>query len=134
MPTREEELFQERVAKLERLRARGIDPYPARYHRSHASAEAISAFEAWEKSQEGEAPVVSVGGRVTALRNMRKASFLDLRDGDGRIQGYVRADRVSEADFETLKDVDLGDFLGASGKLFRTRTGEITVEAASLTM
>jgi lysyl-tRNA synthetase class 2 len=134
MPTREEELFQERIAKLERLRQRGIDPYPARYERSHSSGRAIAAFEAWEAAQQGEAPSVSVAGRVTALRHMGKAAFLDLRDGEGRIQVYVRRDKVSEADFETLKDTDLGDFLGATGSLFRTRTGEITVEASSLGM
>lgn len=136
MPTREEELYQERIAKLERFRERGIDPYPPRYTKTHTSTQAVEAFEAAEKDQpdEGDALTVSVGGRVTALRMMGKAAFLDLRDADGRIQIYIRRDRVSEADFDTLKDTDLGDILGASGTLFRTRTGEITVEAASLTM
>ncbi len=134
MPTREEELFQERVAKLERLRERGIDPYPARYNRTHTSTQAIAAFEVWEALQNGDAPTVNVAGRVTALRNMGKAAFLDLRDGEGRIQVYVRRDRVSEADFDILKDADLGDFLGATGSLFRTRSGEITVEASSIVM
>jgi lysyl-tRNA synthetase class 2 len=134
MPTREEELFQERVAKLGRMRARGIDPYPARYDRTHTSRQAIELFESAEANAAAVAVGVSVAGRVTALRNMGKAAFLDLRDGEGRVQVYVRADKVSESDFETLKDTDLGDILGASGPLFRTRTGEITVEAVSLTM
>ncbi len=133
MPS-EEELFQERVTKLERLRARGIDPYPARYDRTHTSTAAVAAFEAWEAAPEGDAPTVTVAGRVTALRNMGKAAFLDLRDGEGRIQVYVRRDKVDEGDFETLKDTDLGDIAGATGPLFRTRTGEITVEASSFTM
>jgi lysyl-tRNA synthetase class 2 len=134
MPTREEELFQERLTKLERLRARGIDPYPARYERTHTSAEALAAFEAGEPGAQGDMPTVTVAGRVTALRNMGKAAFLDLRDGEGRIQAYVRRDRVSESDFETLGDTDLGDIVGVTGSLFRTRTGEITVEAQAFTM
>ncbi len=133
MPS-EEELFQERVAKLNRLRERGIDPYPARYDRTHTSTAAVGAFEAWEPAPEGDAPTVSVAGRITALRNMGKAAFLDLRDGEGRIQVYLRRDHVSESDFETLKDSDLGDIVGATGPLFRTRSGEITVEASSFTM
>src|SRR5215208_5053793 len=80
MPTREEELFQERLDKLQRLRERGIDPYPPRYRRSHDSSQAHASFEAWEASHAGEAPMVDVAGRVTALRLMGKAAFFDLRD------------------------------------------------------
>ena len=133
MPT-EEELFQERRTKLARLRERGIDPYPPRYERSHTSVAAADAFLAVEGAGGAEPPSVRVAGRVTALRLMGRAAFLDLRDGSGRIQVYVRRDGVSEADFETLRDADLGDILGAQGALFRTKTGEITVEATGLTM
>ncbi len=134
MPTREEELYQERLAKLMRLRERGVDPYPPRYERSHNAAEAAASFETWERSAAGEPPSASVGGRVTALRLMGGAAFLDLRDGSGRLQVHVRRDGVSEADFATLRDSDLGDLLGAQGQLFRTKTGEVTVEAQGLTM
>ena len=151
MATREEELFQERLAKLERLKQRGIDPYPARYDRTYSSTEALAAFLAWEAlappvagpvegqaapsaTSAEDAPSVRVGGRVSALRMMGKAAFLDLRDGSGRIQVFVQRSKVSEGDFETLKDSDLGDILGAEGRLFRTRAGEVTVDAESLTM
>ncbi len=136
MATKEEELYQERVAKLQRLRERGVDPYPPRFGRTHSSSEAVAAFETWEPVAEPEAvgPAVTVAGRVTALRQMGKVSFLDLRDGDGRIQVFIRRDKISEGDFQTLKDTDLGDILGASGPLFRTRAGEISVEAESITM
>src|SRR5688572_27993429 len=122
MPTREEELYQDRVAKLSRLRERGIDPYPARFNRTHESTAAIAVFEAWEPGagEETMGPTVTVAGRVTALRMMGKVSFLDLRDGAGRIQVFVRRDKVSPDDFATLKDTDLGDFLGVTGPLFRT--------------
>jgi lysyl-tRNA synthetase class 2 len=134
MPTREEELYQERVAKLERLRERGIDPYPPRFNRTHASTAAVQAFEAWESKSDGEAPDVTVAGRVTAERLMGKITFLDLRDGEGRIQLFIRQNELSEGDLATLKDVDLGDFLGATGKMFRTRAGEISVEVQAITM
>jgi len=134
MSSREEELYQERLAKLQRLRARGIDPFPARFDRSHTSIAAIAAFEASEAAA-GDSPTVTVAGRVTALRKMGKAAFFDLHDGEGRIQVFARADNLNPADFETLKDeVDLGDILGASGPLIRTRTGEISVQADSITM
>jgi len=134
LPSKEEEILQQRLAKLARLRSRGIDPYPARYDRTHTAADAAAAFEAWEAAPEVDAPAVRVGGRVTALRRMGKAAFLDLRDGTGRIQVGARLDRLGEDGFETLKDIDLGDIVGASGPLFRTKTGEITVDAEALTM
>src|SRR5688572_3494347 len=127
MASREEELYQERIAKLNRLRDRGIDPYPPRFKRTHSTREAVAAFQTWEAgAAEGEmGPSVTVAGRVTALRMMGKVSFLDIRDGAGRIQMFVRRDKISENDFTTLKDTDLGDFLGVTGSLFRTKAGEI---------
>jgi lysyl-tRNA synthetase class 2 len=134
MSSREEELYHERLAKLHRLRERGIDPYPTKFDRTHTSAAAIAAFEAAEASGQG-APTVTVAGRLTALRRMGKAAFLDLQDGAGRIQVFARADNLDPTDFETLKDdIDLGDILGASGPMIRTRAGEISVQAQSLTM
>src|SRR4051812_12211537 len=128
----EDELIQQRREKLARLRERGIDPYPARVARTNTAAEAKAAFEAWEAAGSGgDPPVVSVAGRVVALRDMGKASFLDVRDGSDRIQCYVKKDIVGEEAYASLADVVLGDFLSVSGKLFRTRTQEITVEAQS---
>lgn len=134
MSSKEEEIYQQRVAKLERLRARGLDPYPPRYRRSHTNAEAVSAFETWEADQTGEAPRATIAGRLTALRRMGRAAFMDLRDGSGRIQVSARQDVMGAANYDILRDVDLGDILGSSGRLFRTKTGEVTVEAESLTM
>jgi lysyl-tRNA synthetase class 2 len=126
MPT-EEELFAQRLAKREHLLREG-DPYPAVVHRTHTAAAAVAAFEAAElDGQVGEAALeVAVTGRVTALRNMGKTAFLDLRDGTGRIQLQARLDTLGPA-FDLLSTLDLGDFLEASGRLFRTRTNEVTV-------
>jgi lysyl-tRNA synthetase class 2 len=125
----EEELIAQRREKLTRLRARGIDPYPARVERTHTAADALAALEAWEASgSAGDPPRVSVTGRIKALRNMGKAAFVDLHDGSGRIQVYLKHDILGDA-WALLDDIDLGDFLAVSGPLFRTRTKEITVEA-----
>ncbi len=130
----EDELIQQRHEKLARLRARGIDPYPARTSRTHAAADAKTAFEEWESTDEaarGDAPTVCVAGRITALRDMGKASFLDVRDGTDRIQCYIKKDIIGEEAYAGLAELDLGDFLAVSGPLFRTRTQEVTVEARS---
>jgi lysyl-tRNA synthetase class 2 len=126
----EDELIQLRREKLARLRARGIDPYPPRVHRTHTGADAVAAFDAWEAAAgEGHGPEVSVAGRITALRDMGKAAFLDVRDGSGRLQCYLKKDIIGEDAYAGISDLDLGDFLAVSGPLFRTRTREITVEA-----
>jgi lysyl-tRNA synthetase class 2 len=134
MSSKEEEIYQNRLGKLRRLQSRGIDPYPPRYRRSHSNEAAIAAFTAWEAAPGGEAPAATVAGRVTSLRAMGKATFLDLRDVTGRLQVYVRRESVGETAAEVLAAADLGDVLGAAGRLFRTRTGEVTLDASELTM
>ncbi|MEX2246299.1 MAG: lysine--tRNA ligase [Dehalococcoidia bacterium] len=127
----EDELIQQRREKLARIRARGVDPYPARAVRTHTAAEAVAAFEAWERAgSRGAAPEVSVAGRIRASRDMGKASFADLQDGSGRIQCFLKRDILGDA-YTQLADLDLGDFIGVTGALMRTRTGEVTVEARS---
>ena len=135
MPERGEDLLHNRREKLERLRQRGIDPYPPRYHRTVSAQDAVDFFHQQE-GQLGEGvrtPTVSVAGRVTSSRIMGKAAFLDLKDGSGRIQAHLRLDVLGDS-FQITKDLDLGDFLGISGPLFRTRTGEVTVEVQDLTV
>ena len=129
MPERGEELLRSRREKLENLRQRGIDPFPPRSHRTHTTHEAIALFET-EETRLGEGARtdhVSVTGRVMSLRVMGKAAFIDLRDGSGKIQAHLRRDLLDDQ-YQLVKDLDLGDFLGVTGALFRTRTGEITVE------
>jgi lysyl-tRNA synthetase class 2 len=130
MPQRGEELLQARRAKLARLRERGVDPYPPRFRRTHDTAQAAAAFTAAEAS--GEEPVrASLAGRVTRARNMGKASFLDIEDAAGRLQLFVRRDGVGE-DYALLDELDLGDFVGATGTMIRTRMGEVSLEADGL--
>jgi len=126
MPS-EEELIALRAEKRLRL-FETADPYPARVSRTHSAAAAVAALETAEAGSATETPeIVTVAGRVTAERAMGKAAFLDLRDGSGRIQLHVRRDTIGDDSFEALGLVDLGDFVEASGPVFRTRTGEATV-------
>ena len=132
--TERDTYFQVRAEKLERLREQGIDPFPARYGRTHTVAQALALLARWTaKGWPSRERMVSVTGRVTGVRNMGRVAFLDLRDGTGGMQAQLRRDIVG-ADFELLKSLDLGDFLGVRGRLIHTRTGEPTVEARSVTM
>jgi len=127
----EEEIIAPRRQKLERLRSRGVDPYPARAERTHTAQEAVDLL-----GDSVDSPgVVSVAGRVTAFRRMGKAAFLDLRDGSGRIQAYFKQESVGVQPYEMLlHEIDLGDFLGVTGTLFRTKTGEPSIEARTFTL
>jgi lysyl-tRNA synthetase class 2 len=109
-----------RREKLERLRAKGIDPYPIATRRSHRAADVVDAFDELEGQE------VAVAGRVTALRTHGKASFADVADESGKIQLYLKADLLGDK-YALFGLLDLGDFLGAVGKVFKTRTGEVTV-------
>jgi lysyl-tRNA synthetase class 2 len=130
----EEELTdqeQQRRLKLERLRQAGIDPYPARTNRTHTSVQAIAVL---EELPEGAEPVVAtVVGRLTSIRVMGKSSFAHIEDGAGRIQLYLRRDVLGSELYTMFKqDLDLGDFVEATGQLFYTRTGETSVQVETL--
>ncbi len=115
--------------KLDALRARGIEPYAYRFARSHTAASAIAAL---GSADAGE--TVSVAGRLVAWRGQGKTSFAHLADDSGRIQLYFRKDDLGEELFETLKLFDIGDVIGVTGALFRTKTGEATVRVATAEM
>ncbi len=133
MSQRNEEMFQQRLAKSNRLRASGVDPYPARSARSHTTAEAQAAFTAIETGTQDAAAQFSVCGRIRLSRPMgKKVTFMDLQDGAGQLQVYCKQEVLGEHDFALLAELDLGDFVQASGRLFRTRTGEVTLEARHL--
>jgi len=117
------ELTQIRIGKLQRLRELGHDPYAVeKFEFKHSAQELLDQF---DDLQEQELPFA---GRVVASRDMGKAAFAHLSDGDGRIQIYVKRDNVGEELWEVFKLVDLGDHLAVKGKLFTTRTGEKSIE------
>ena len=135
MPLPSDELVQARLEKLASLRSKGIDPYPRNYERTHTAQEAIEHFESVAFSGEGESEIdhVSIGGRVTALRGMGRVTFCDILDGSGRIQVMFRSNTLGD-EYQTLDYVDIGDWMGVSGLMIRTRTGEVTVQASSFTI
>ncbi|MCK4682859.1 lysine--tRNA ligase [Candidatus Bipolaricaulota bacterium] len=128
-----EPLMQARLEKLRRLREEGIDPYPPRFSRSHSIGEVIAGFSSLA-TEEHSGEQVMIAGRLIALRRMGKAVFLDLRDGSGRIQVYSSLDGLGETGYRALCESDIGDFLGFSGEVFRTKRGELTVEIAEWTL
>ena len=135
MTQSENELFQVRLDKLERIRRRGIEPYPHNYERTHTSAQAEELFAQAEADQPEGARTepISVAGRIVAFRGMGRASFADLLDGDGRIQVMFRRNTLPDT-YDWLGDLDIGDWLGVRGPLFRTRTGQVTVEVQEFTL
>ena len=122
-------LFEQRLDKLNRLRAAGVDPYPARFNRTDLSTDVVASFEQEPGKQ------VRVAGRVVGgIRRMGRSTFLHLQDGSGRIQAYFKQDVVTPEKYALLELVDIGDFLGVVGETMRTRSGEVTVQATEFHM
>ncbi|MDP2994858.1 MAG: lysine--tRNA ligase [Anaerolineales bacterium] len=121
-----------RLKKIEELRKEGVEPYPTRAERTHTSAQAIAAFETAEKAApEGQPPVevkATLTGRIRAARAMGKLTFAHIEDGDGRIQLFLRMNELGQERVDWFnKMLDIGDFIQASGVMFRTHTGEATL-------
>jgi len=133
------ELRRIRREKLAALREAGRDPFLVEsFDVTHKSADVVRVFEAREKEREaaglkdepdGDPVRVSVAGRIMANRHMGKASFIDVVDSEGKIQVYVRRDAIAEGEYDIFLTYDIGDIIGVSGTVFRTRHGEISVKA-----
>ena len=125
-----------RREKLNNLYASGNNPFEiTKYDRTHESLDAIKLFEEKEPTlAEGEVITVRLAGRMVSRRIMGKASFAHLLDNQGKIQLYVARDGVGEEVYPSFKKWDIGDIIGVEGHLFRTRTGEISVHATSITL
>ncbi|MCX6101372.1 MAG: OB-fold nucleic acid binding domain-containing protein, partial [Candidatus Bipolaricaulota bacterium] len=121
-----DDLVRARLEKLEELRRRGLDPFPARVPASERIAVVLEKH-ASLKPEEHSGERVVVAGRLMAVRQMGKASFLDLRDGTGKIQAHAAVDRMGQAGYDDLCHLDVGDFLSVSGEVFRTKRGELTI-------
>jgi lysyl-tRNA synthetase, class II len=121
-------VVRDRIAKLEALRERGVEPYAYSFDRTHSATEALAALA--EGTEEGER--VRIAGRLVALRNMGKSTFAHLADRSGRIQVYFRINDLGSETYSLLDLFDLGDWVGVEGPVFRTRTGEVTVRAERL--
>jgi lysyl-tRNA synthetase class 2 len=131
MPEDHEQIVVRRK-KLQALRERGIDPYPNDFRPDHTTAEVHARLSALGEAELAGAGTLAIAGRVMALRDFGKAGFLQVQDRTGRLQVHARRDRLGDAGFELYRLLDLGDVIGVAGRPFRTRTGELTLEATEL--
>ncbi|MCR8645832.1 lysine--tRNA ligase [Paenibacillus sp. N1-5-1-14] len=127
------ELLQIRRNKLDELRGMGIDPFGAKYERTHHAADVLKAYDEVSKEDlEAQAIEVSLAGRIMQKRAMGKASFAHLQDITGKIQIYVREDAVGDVLYSAFDLLDLGDMVGIKGTVFKTKTGETSVKVKEL--
>ncbi len=123
-----------RRQKLDELREKGIDPFGSRFDRQDLAETLARKYSQEDKETLNEnSPETTVAGRMMAKRGKGKVGFADLHDRTGKIQIYVRKDVVGEENYKIFKRADLGDFLGISGDVFKTDTGELTVRAHHVT-
>lgn len=128
-------LERSRLEKLERLREKGIEPFPHRSHRTHASQQAIQTFEMAERAGDSNEVTLVLAGRIRSLRPMGKITFAHIEDGEGRVQLFLRANELGQDRVDLFNhEFDLGDFVEASGAMFRTRTGEVTLRVTDFRM
>ena len=126
------ELLALRRAKLDDLRSKG-NAFPNNFKRNALAADLHSSYDSFKSSElEKKKVAVSVAGRIMLQRIMGKASFITIQDLTGQIQAYIKSDNVDEETYKEFKKWDLGDVAGIKGKLFKTKTNELTVEAESI--
>ena len=125
--------LRQRRENHEKLRALGVQPYPHRYDASDTVSAIVGEYGGRSGQElEDARPGAAVAGRIVGIRSFGKANFLVLSDGRQRLQAYVRKDSVSARDFDLLKLLDVGDVVGVAGRIFRTRTKELTIRAARI--
>lgn len=117
-----------KLEKLKRLRELGIDPYPYSFNQTNHAEDIIADFQRFEGKE------VSVAGRILRFREMGKLHFIDLLDGSGKIQLLVKSDVASEKTRMLLEFTDIGDIVGAAGKVIKSQRGEISIEVKELTL
>ncbi len=123
------QLMQIRRDKLEKLKQEGKDPFTiTKFNRTHTSKQVVENYD------ELEGKDVTVAGRIMGKRIMGKASFCHIQDGDGRIQSYVSINELGEESYKQFKEDDIGDIIGITGFVFKTKTGEISIHAKEVTL
>ncbi|MFN7973952.1 MAG: lysine--tRNA ligase [Acidobacteriota bacterium] len=134
--TEEEHTLQRvRREKLARLRDLGVNPYPYRFDASHSLASLRELHGASDTEKlAAEKPAARVRGRIRTFRPQGKAGFADIVDGSGKVQAYFRKDQLAEIEFKVYQELDIGDFVGLEGFVFKTRSGELTVHVEKLTL
>ena len=115
-----------RKEKLSKIKDNGINPYPVNFSPKDSTKIILSDYKSWEGKD------VTIAGRIMALRKMGKVSFSQIMDSGGRIQIFISRDSLGESMYDTFKLLDIGDFIGISGEVFKTKTGEISIKASSI--
>jgi len=123
-----------RIEKLKKIIELGIDPYPRKFERTHSVSDIKENFESKSREElEKETISVKTSGRIMTVRRMGGASFFHISDGKNKIQCYIKKDLISEKEWKLFDLLDIGDIVGVSGRLFRTKTGELTILLETLT-
>ena len=123
------QLMKVRREKLDKLKQEGKDPYKiTKFNRTHTSKQIKDNYD------ELEGKDVTVAGRLMAKRIMGKASFCHIQDSEGRIQSYVSINELGEESYKEFKEYDIGDIIGITGFVFKTKTGEISIHAKKVTL
>jgi|TARA_B100001105_G_scaffold147315_1_gene118043 lysyl-tRNA synthetase class 2 len=117
-----------RKDKLKKLEDMGIDPYPQKYSPTHLSSIIISDYENLKGKD------ANVAGRIMSIRRMGKSSFFHIQDGGGRLQIFIKRDDIGEDIYNYFKLLDIGDFVGVDGFVFKTKVNEISIHARNLTV
>ncbi len=120
--------FYLRQKKIAELREKGVEPYGDKYEVTHQAGAVIQNF-----AELGDSSV-SVSGRILSKRGHGKAAFAHILDMSGKIQIYIRQDRVGEENYNLYKSLDIGDIIGATGEVFKTKTGEVTINISSFNL
>ena len=115
-----------RKEKLSKIKDNGINPYPVNFSPKDSTKIILSDYKSWEGKD------VTIAGRIMALRKMGKVSFSQIMDSGGRIQIFISRDSLGESMYDTFKLLDIGDFIGICGEVFKTKTGEISIKASSI--
>ena len=125
--------FKDRLAKLQALRDAGINPYPNDFKADDTCGKVSADYAGATKEElEAKAVDVTISGRVMAIRDFGKDSFVQVQDRSGRLQAYIKKEILGEETYALYKKTDVGDIIGIGGPLFRTRTNELTVETKAL--
>ncbi|GGE84896.1 lysine--tRNA ligase [Priestia taiwanensis] len=124
-----------RREKLHNLREQGLDPFGGRFERTSSSQEIVKEFDAFSKEElEEKDAVVSIAGRIMTKRGKGKAGFAHIQDLEGQIQLYVRKDAVGDDAYEIFDSCDLGDLVGVTGTIFKTKVGELSIKVTTFTL
>ncbi len=132
------QILRHRREKLEQVVKRGMQPFAYNYSATSSTVAAVEGFEAAETAgtldEEGHSEPLKIGGRLVGWRDMGRSVFAHLEDGQGSIQLYFRNSVVGESSFEALAVLDVSDWIGVEGRMFRTRTGEVTIQVEGWTL